>query len=415
MTEVYVAGVGMTAFKKHADRTLDDLGREALELALKDAGAERSDLETAYYSGATNGFLQDQHLIPGQVVLSKIGVESIPVLNVEAACASGAAAFHLAAQAIQSGSADIALALGIEKMNIPDKARMFAVFDSGWDVEDPDENLKILLEPSKDFPVPEGHESPKPYSVFMAVYAALCRQHMHAFGTTQRQIAAVCAKNHQHSVHNPLAQFQAPYTIDEVLAAAPITYPLTLPMCAPISDGAAAAILCSARGLERLGGRKSRAVRVMASMAGSSVKRPADRPDLNSVHRTANRAYEKAGVGPDDMHVAEVHDATAMGEILHAENLSLVPFGEGGPAAERGEFTIGGRVPINPSGGLESKGHPIGATGLGQVHELVTQLRHEAGPRQVEGARRAVQENSGGLIDLGEAAVVINILERSAA
>ncbi|MEM8786322.1 MAG: thiolase family protein, partial [Pseudomonadota bacterium] len=178
---------------------------------------------------------------------------------------------------------------------------------------------------------------------------------------------------------------------------------------------AAAAILCSARGLERLGGHQSRAVRVMASMAGSSVKRPADRPDLNSVHRTANRAYEKAGVGPDEMHVAEVHDATAMGEILHAENLSLVPFGEGGPAAERGEFTIGGRVPINPSGGLESKGHPIGATGLGQVHELVTQLRHEAGPRQVEGARRAVQENSGGLIDLGEAAVVINILERSAA
>jgi len=412
MTDVFVAGVGMTKFARHPNLSLQDLSGEALNLAVTDAGCSKDDVEAAFYSGATNGLLQGQDLIPGQIVLSKIGVEGIPVFNVENACASGSSAFHLAMQGIKAGSYDVALAIGAEKMNIPDKQKMFRVFDTGWDVSDPDENLKILLAPAEGFEVPDGHESDRPYSVFMSIYAAWCRTHMKKYGTTQRQIAAISAKNHQHSVHNPLAQYQNPYSIDEILAAPPITYPLTLPMCSPISDGAAAAIICSEEGLKRIGADRKRAVRVLSSVIRSASSRPADEPELHCEHVAANKAYEMAGVGPEDMDLAEVHDATAMGEILHSENLGLVPFGGAGPAAERGEFSIGGRIPINPSGGLESKGHPIGATGLGQIYELVTQLRGEAGARQVEGARHAIHENGGGLLGIEEAAVAVSIFAK---
>ncbi len=247
----------------------------------------------------------------------------------------------------------------------------------------------------------------------MAIYAAMCRFHMKTFGTTQRQIAAVCAKNHTNSVHNPYSQFRKPFTIDEVLAAPPITYPLTLPMCAPLSDGAAAAIVCTEAGLKRIGADKARAIKVSASVMRSFSLRTMEQPDLHVARLAANQAYEIAGLGPQDMNVAEVHDASAMGEIIQAENLGLAPLGGAGPAAERGDFSLGGRIPINPSGGLESKGHPLGATGLGQLFELVTQLRGEAGARQVAGARHAIQENGGGLQGVEEAAVAIHILSKN--
>ncbi|MDP9139378.1 MAG: thiolase family protein, partial [Pseudomonadota bacterium] len=249
----------------------------------------------------------------------------------------------------------------------------------------------------------------RPYSRFMGIYASLCRNHMATWGTTQRQIAAVSAKNHAHSVHNPYSQFRKAFTIDEVLAAPPITYPMTLPMCAPLSDGAAAVIVCTEAGLRRIGANRRRAVRVAASAVRSFTKRDISEPEKSVGHRAALSAYEQAGLGPNDMDVAEVHDASAMGEIIQAENLGLVPFGDGGPAAECGEFSIGGRIPINPSGGLESKGHPLGATGLGQIFELVTQLRGEAGARQVVDARHAIQENGGGLVGIEESVVVVNI------
>jgi acetyl-CoA acetyltransferase len=246
----------------------------------------------------------------------------------------------------------------------------------------------------------------------MKIYAAMCRNHMKTYGTTQRQIAAVSAKNHGHSVYNPYSQFRKPFTIDEVLAAPPITYPITLPMCAPVTDGAAAALLCNEEGLKRIGADRSRCIRVAASVFRSFTHRRPGDAEMSIGHLAALQAYEQAGLGPRDMHVAEVHDASAMGEIIQAENLGFVPFGEGGPAAERGEFTLGGRIPINTSGGLESKGHPLGATGIGQLFELVTQLRGEAGVRQVPGARHAIQENGGGLQGIEEAALAIHILSK---
>ena len=403
----------MTPFGRHDGRGYQSLTAEAVADALVDAGAERNQIQYATFASCVTGFISDQHMIPGHVALRNVGFESLPIFNIEGACASASSAVYLAAQAIRAGDCDVALAVGAEKMLHPDKQRMFAAFDSAWDVTSVEENRAALLQMGEGVDAPPGTQSEAPYSMFMDVYAAFCRQHMKRFGTTQRQIAAVAAKNHAHSAHNPRSQYRTVYSIDEVLQARPITYPLTLPMCAPMSDGAAAAVLCNRKGLEKLTGRQSRAVEILASVTRSGSARSADAYDQHCTHLAARDAFERSGMGPQDVDVAEVHDATAMGEIIQVENLQLVPFGEGGPAAERGHFSIGGVLPVNPSGGLESKGHPIGATGLGQLFELVTQLRGEAGPRQVDGARVAIQENGGGLIGYEEATAVIHILRRA--
>jgi len=410
MNDIYVVGVGMTPFGRLLERSVYDMVAEAVGLALKDAGATTADVGSVYYSTMTNGMLQGQTGIPGPIAMRRLGIQGVPVFSVENACASGSSAFNLATLALRAGQCDIALAVGAEKMNVPDKAKMFAVFDGGWDVSTVEANKYLLLAMGEGVEPPPGSVSERPYSVFMDVYAAICRNHMLRYGTTQRQIAAVAAKNHQHSVHNPLAQFQQAFSIDEVLASPPICYPLTTLMCSPISDGAAAVLLCNADGLKRLKNAGGRAVRVLASVVQTGTDRRLDEPEKIIAHLAAKKAYAQAGIDPGDVDVAEVHDASAIGEILNAESLMLVPFGEGGPAAERGDFSVGGRMPINPSGGLESKGHPIGATGLGQIHELVTQLRSEAGKRQVEGARIAIQENGGGLFGIEEAVVAVNIL-----
>ncbi|EJM51851.1 acetyl-CoA acetyltransferase [Pseudomonas sp. GM49] len=412
MSTVYIAGIAMTVFGRHLERSLDDLAREALNGALQDAGCRTEDLGIAFYAGMTNGPLQGQIAIPGQVVLSKVGIEGIPIYNIENACASGSAAFNLAVQSLKAGTTDVALAIGAEKMNIADKLKALSIFEAGWDISRAEQNYQTLVQMGEGIEVPEGSESDKPYSKFMAIYAAMCRHHMSTYGTTQRHIAAVSAKNHTHSVHNPYSQFRRPFSIEEILAAPPITYPITLPMCAPLSDGAAAAILCTEEGLKRIGADKTRCIKVAASVIRSFSNRRLDQPELHVGRLAAKLAYEQAGLGPRDMHVAEVHDASAMGEIIQVENLGFVTPGEGGPAAERGEFTLGGRLPVNTSGGLESKGHPLGATGIGQLYELVTQLRGEAGKRQVEGARHAIQENGGGLQGVEEAAVAIHILSK---
>ncbi len=412
MTDIYIAGISMTVFGRHFERSLEDLAGEAVAGALKDAGASRDQIGTAFYAGITNGPLQGQFAIPGQVVLGKLGIEGIPVYNIDNGCAAGSSAFALAVQSLKAGVTDVALALGAEKMNVADKLSVLKLMEGGWDVSRVEENYARLVQLGEGVEPPEGSESDKPYSKFMSIYAALCRNHMKKWGTTQRQIAAVSAKNHQHSVHNPWSQFRKSFTIGEVLAAPPITYPLTLPMCAPVTDGSAAAILCTEEGLKRIGADRSRCIRVSASVVRSATSRSIDQHELNLARLAANQAYEIAGIGPNDIDVAEVHDAAAMGEIIQVENLGFVEMGEGGPAAERGDFTIGGRLPVNPSGGLESKGHPLGATGIGQLSELVTQLRGEAGARQVEGARHAIQENGGGNIGVEEAAVAVHILSK---
>ena len=352
MNDIYVVGVGMTPFGRLLERSVYDMVAEAVGLALKDAGATTADVGSVYYSTMTNGMLQGQTGIPGPIAMRRLGIQGVPVFSVENACASGSSAFNLATLALRAGQCDIALAVGAEKMNVPDKAKMFAVFDGGWDVSTVEANKYLLLAMGEGVEPPPGSVSERPYSVFMDVYAAICRNHMLRYGTTQRQIAAVAAKNHQHSVHNPLAQFQQAFSIDEVLASPPICYPLTTLMCSPISDGAAAVLLCNADGLKRLKNAGGRAVRVLASVVQTGTDRRLDEPEKIIAHLAAKKAYAQAGIDPADVDVAEVHDASAIGEILNAESLMLVPFGEGGPAAERGDFSVGGRMPINPSGGL---------------------------------------------------------------
>ncbi len=409
---IYVAGVGMTQFGRHPECSVRSLAEEALVAVFRDAGAAATDVGQVFYSGVTQGPLQGQNAVPGQVVLTRLGLSAMPMWNVENACASGTSAFQLAVQALRAGDCDVALAIGAEKMNIEDKKRALTMFEGGWDVTEAAANAARLLALGTGIEVPPGSESSRPYSRFMAIYAAMCRYWMKTFGTTQRQIAAVASKNHVHSVNNPLSQYRKSFTIEEVLAAQPITYPLTVPMCAPLSDGAAAVIVSTAAGLRRLKGDGRRAVHVAATAITTGTLRAADAFEQSACRRAGQMAYERAGVEPRDVSVVEVHDATAMGEIMAAEYLGLVPMGQAGAAAEAGELSLGGRIPVNPSGGLESKGHPIGATGLGQIHELVTQLRGEAGPRQVAGARVALQENGGGSVGYEEAVVTVNLFTR---
>jgi acetyl-CoA acyltransferase len=409
-TRVFVAGVGMTPFGKHQELSIKQLTAAAVQQALNDAGGVISQLQAAFFANSTQGHMEGQHMIRGELALRAMGLQGVPVVNVENACASASTAFHLAVTYVKAGAADIVLAVGAEKMFSLDKARSFSAFDSAWDIGDTANGTGRLMEMGSGIAPPAGSVSTKPYSVFMDIYASMGRMHMREYGTTQRQFASVSAKNHAHSVHNPLAQHRNAYTVDEILSAPPITYPLTLPMCSPISDGAAAAIVCSEAGLAKLAGQRGRAVEVRASVIQTGSDRAPTDLDHHLVRLGAGHAYRQAGVGAGDVSVAEVHDATAIGEIIQSEVLGLCAPGMGGPAAERGETSLGGRVPINPSGGLESKGHPIGATGLGQIYELTLQLRGEAGPRQVPHARIALAENGGGLHGFEEAVACITIL-----
>ncbi len=404
--EVYVVGVGMTRFGKLLDRSVKSLVAEAVGAAMDDAGAAIGEVDAVYYGNTTQGIIDGQLLVRGQVALRPLGFASIPIVNVENACASGTTALQQAMLHLKAGMAEVAIAVGVEKMYDEDKAKSNKVFDGGWDVAEVDELMARLRGIGDGIDIPAGTASvPSP---FMELYASLTRGHMKAFGTTQRQIAAVSAKNHHHSTMNPLSQYRFDMTIDEVLSARCIQWPLTLPMCAPISDGAAAVVLCRREALARL--PRANPIRLLACVLASGSDRAWADFDRHMCRMAAEKAYETAGVGPEDMSVAEVHDASAFAEIIQTENLGFCAIGQGGWIAERGETSLGGRIPVNTSGGLESKGHPIAATGLGQIHELVRQLRGEAGPRQVDGARFAIAENGGGFHGVEEAAACVTIL-----
>ncbi len=462
---VFVVGSHMFRFGRYPDRSIKDMTAEVVRGALDDAGLGDAQLDSAWFSNSNWGRSAGQHCIRGQVALRHAGIGTIPVVNVENACAGGSSAFHAAWLGVASGAYDCALAVGVEKIFHPDKLFMFAGFLSGLDVGE----LPAIIAAQKQMeeevgispafptsaagPLP-GRRSrkkrtlPRPLAVggdawrllqnaiimgktlgwdtlwsargaargmagggghspFMDVYSVAARHHMKTHGSTIEQLAIIAAKNHHHSVHNPLAQYQFDMTPEQVLADRRISYPLTRAMCAPIGDGGAAAILCSERFLASM--TDARPVRVRASVLGSGRDRAMDEEDIGA--RVGRRAYHQAGVGPEDIDLAELHDATAFGELHHCETLGFCGAGEGGVYAESGATALGGARPINTSGGLESRGHPIGASGLAQLHEVVCQLRGEAGPRQVDGARLGLTQNGGGAIGVEEAAMCVHILE----
>jgi acetyl-CoA acyltransferase len=412
MGAVYVAGVGMTPLGKFPDLSVKELTRIAVTKALEDAGLPLGQIEAAWFSNSRQGQMEGQNSIRGQCALRSMGFESIPITNVENACCSSSTGLNQAFAHVKAGLVDVALVVGAEKMFYPEKKElMMQAFRGGWDVHTEAQSTKALLALGDGVEMPpEAAAATGLRSVFMDIYAALARQHMRHYGTTQRQIACVAAKNHWHSTMNPLAQYRHELSTEEVLADRSISWPLTRAMCAPLSDGAGALVVCSERALARL--NKARAVRVLASALVSGSDRDSHDLSRHLGRVAAQKAYAQAGVGPDAIDVAEVHDATSFAEILHVENLGFCEPGGGAAMTERGETRLGGRLPVNTSGGLVSKGHPIAATGAIQIHELVTQLRGEAGGRQVQGARLAVAENGGGFFGVEEAATVVTILER---
>lgn len=412
MSKAYIVGIGMTPLGKHLDSSVKKLSATAVNLALQDAGCNIEDIESVWFSNTRQGVMEGQHGIRGQCALRAMGFESIPIINCDNACASSSTGLNQAYASIRAGLVEIALVVGAEKMNYPDKRELtFEAFRGGMDRELAEEQLNLLLA-SADLPgAPPFPDEADQHSIFMDSYAAMARHHMKLFGTTREQLALVAAKNHFNSQFNPLAQYQHPMTVQEVLADRMVSWPLTRSMCAPITDGAGALVLCAESALSRFD--RKRAVRVLATQLASGVHRHID--DLeNHVGRIAARnAYEQAGIGPDDLSVVEVHDATAFAELRHIENLGLCEIGAGGLLTESGATRLDGRIPVNPSGGLISKGHPIGATGAIQLHELVVQLRGEAGRRQVPNARIAAAENGGGFYDGEEAVAATTILATS--
>jgi acetyl-CoA acetyltransferase len=413
MEPVYIVGVGMTPIGRHPALSVRDLDEAAIREALTDARAETADIGAVAFGNAVQGAMEGQFGIRGQIALRDMNFDAVPIINVENACASATTALNVAITQVRAGVTDIALAVGAEKMVHADSALSMQAFEGSWERADRDATIGRLTALGAGMPTPDDERLREtPHTVFMDVYGAFAKNHMARFGTTQRQLAVVASKNHRHSGHNPRSQYQRAFSVEEILAARLIAWPMTLPMCSPISDGAAAAVVCNAAGLRRLGG--GRAVRVRANVLMNGGRRAPDDIERHISRRAALRAYEIAGLGPEDVQLAECHDATAFGEIQQSELLGFCAIGEGGQLAESGATAIGGRIPFNPSGGLESKGHPIGATGLGQIHELVMQLRGEAGVRQVEGARIALAENGGGLMGVEEAAVAVTILERVA-
>jgi acetyl-CoA acetyltransferase len=367
--KVYIVGVGSTALGRFPDQSVKQLTYAAVTQALADAGADMADVEAAWFSNTRQGMMENQNTIRGQCALRSMGFETIPIINVENACCSSSTGLNQAFAHIKAELCEVALVVGAEKMFYPDKKDlMFKAFLGGWDVHDTERTQKLLLGLGEGLPLPqEAHTDTGQHSVFMDIYASLARQHMRLYGTTPRQIAAAASKSHFHATMNPLAQYQTDMSVDEVLNDKLISWPLTRAMCAPISDGAAALVVCAGDALPRF--NRARAVEVKATALVSGSRRANDDLSRHLGRVAADKAYAQAGIGPNDVDVAEVHDASAFAEVLQTENLGLCAPGDGGPMVERGETRLGGRIPVNTSGGLVSKGHPIGATGAIQIHE----------------------------------------------
>jgi acetyl-CoA C-acetyltransferase len=381
MREVAIVGAGMTRFGEIWQSSLRDLFVEAATEAMRDASADH--LDSMYVGNMSGGqFVGQEHL--GPLMADHLGMAGVAAARVESACASGGVALRTAFLEVASGMSDLVLAAGVEKMN--DGADVTSVLASAADQET------------------EVYHG----ITFPGLYAMIARAHMEAYGTTDEDLAAVSVKNHRHGAMNPKAQFRREVTPEEVMNSSLVAAPLRLLHCSPVSDGAAAVLLCP---LERAKEFTDRPVKIIGSGLATGSMALADRNDpafLDSVQLSAGRAYKMAGIKPSDVDVVEVHDCFSIAEICCLEALCIVERGKGGEAARSGFSALGGKVPVNTSGGLKSKGHPVGATGVAQAIEIFEQLRGEAGDRQVADAGIGMSQNMGG----SGASSVVHIFER---
>jgi acetyl-CoA acetyltransferase len=385
--EVSIVGIGGIRFGKYSDRSIRVLGEEACIKAIRDAGMRPGDIQLAYVGNLAQ-WEWGQGLMIGHAVLRELGLTKIPITRVENGCATGSNAFREAWYKVATGACDTALAFGVEQMTTAGSDKILSVFTGRQHAEREGDM---------------GNTAP-------GLFALMARRHMAEYGTTREQMAMVAVKNRKYGAHNPEAQLTEPITVEEVMMDRMICDPLTLPQCCPRGDGAAAVVLAAGNVARKY---SSIPIRVAASVQVSGTY-----PDDGSYTffdtdvRAAEAAYRMAGVGPEDIDLAEVHDCFSVAEIVHYEDLGFCHKGEGGRFIEEGGSAIGGKTPVNTSGGLLSKGHVIGATGISQIVELVRQLRGQAGRRQVEGARIALQHNGGGFIHTDTASSFIHILRK---
>ncbi len=366
MSDTFIAGAGMVRFGKYpADVTFEKLGSGAARAAMTDAGAVAGDIDAIYVGHVFGG------PVAGQRVAVQIGLAGLPVSNHENYCASGATAIREAWIAIAAGLYDVVLVIGAEKMT--DRV-------SGGVMPDP-----------TDLDAING-------MVMAANHGMSARRYMYDHGATRDQIASVAVKNHAHSVHNPYAQYQRAISLEEVVGARIIAEPLGLLDCSPISDGAAAVVLCSAKGLAKLRHRTAPKIAGCALVSGTNVTAAVSINEEDVSRRAAAQAWNLTGIGPEDVDLVEMHDCFTIAEIVRLEGLGVIPVGEGAKWTVNGDTAIGGKLPVNPSGGLLSRGHPVGATGVAQACELTWQLTDRAGKRQVDRAQIGLAYCKGGTV-----------------
>ncbi len=382
MRDVYVIGVGMTRLGKFPEATLPDMARRAFYDAVRDAGVKPREIEAAFIGHVRQG---GQGAMLGQRIMREIGVTGIPILNVENICSSGSSALWTAFCMVSSGRFDVAAVIGAEQLSILGKG--------------------VLPPRQEDL---EGFQG----ATLPSYFAMVARRHMHEYGTTIEQLAKVSVKNHKNGSLNPYAQFQKEVTLEEIASAPMVADPLTVLHCCPTGDGAAAAIICNGDVVKRF---TSRPIKIAASVLKSGTYDGGWRDLTSNDHtiRASQEAYKSAGIGPGDLDLIELHDCFTIAEIFHYENLGLCQKGEGGRFIDEGMTELTGKIPVNPSGGLLAKGHPLGATGVAQIVEIVWHLRGEAGKRQVPDAKVGLAHCLGGVVDgLDLGACTVHILKR---
>ena len=406
MREVAIVGAGMIRFGRHPQKGIKDLVREAVEAAIKDAGIKTNAIEAAYVGSAAPGLMTGQEQIKAQITLSAMGIDTIPMFNVENACASSSSALNLAYTAVGAGMYDIALVVGFEKLYDENRARSYNALGTATDIEMIDYHIEQFEKHQKVKEKILSEGAGKNKSIFMDVYAYFTRRYMARCGLTQEHFAKIAVKSHKNGALNPNAHYQKAVTLEEVLNSGDVSFPLTRMMCAPVSDGSAAVIICAK---EKAAQFTNRPIWINASVVGSGSINYETEETITQ--RVGLAAFEAAGIGPEDLDLMEIHDATSPSEIITLIETGICPPEQACEWIDNGYMEIDGRMPTNTSGGLASKGHPIGATGLGQIFELVNQLRGTAGPRQVKSAKVGMAQNGGGVLGVDGAAMAYHVLK----
>jgi len=407
MRKVAIVGAGMIKFGRYPEKGIKDIVKESVQKALNDAGINSKEIEAAYVGSAVPGIMTGQEQIKAQVTLSSMGIDSIPMYNIENACASSSSAFNIAWTAIGAGLYDCVLVVGFEKLYDKDRLKSFMALGTAVDIEMVQKYLDDFQarQKSEDKILSEG--SGKSKSIFMDMYAYYTKMYMDRYGLTQKHFCKLSVKSHKNGAMNPHAMYQKEMSIEEIVKSGEVAFPLTRAMCSPVCDGSAAVILCSK---EKASQFTTKPIWIEGSVVGSG--KISDEIEDTLTKRLGPKVFEAAGIGPDELDIIEVHDATTPSEIITLIELGICP-GENAPKwIDEGYLEINGQMPSNTSGGLVTKGHPIGATGLAQIHEIVLQLRGDAGKRQTNNPKTGMTHNGGGILGVDAAAMALHILKK---